>query len=100
LAKLNQQPALQQALLLSDDIIAAIQVGDWDRVDALDHQRSSLIDEYYKTASPVDVELTLELKQKNDTIVSCLQQLQQNVRSEQLTLKQSRKATKAYQSNT
>ncbi|MBL6999875.1 MAG: flagellar protein FliT [Gammaproteobacteria bacterium] len=97
---MNQPSALQQAMLLSDEILTAIQAEDWDKVDALDIQRSSLIEAYYKTGSSVDVELTRELKQKNDEIVSCLQQLQQNIRSEQLTLKQSRKATKAYQSNT
>jgi len=97
---LNQQSALQQALLLSDEIIGAINAEDWDQVEALDNQRSSLMEAYYKTASPVDAELTLQLKQKNDEIVSCLQQLQQSIRSEQLSLKQSRKATKAYQSNT
>ncbi|MBC8212799.1 MAG: flagellar protein FliT [Gammaproteobacteria bacterium] len=97
---MNQLSALQQALQLSDEIITAIQEEDWDRVDVLDVQRSSLMDSYYTATSPVDVELTRELKQKNDEIVSCLQHLQQKIRSEQLTLKQSRKATKAYQSNT
>ena len=97
---MNQPSALQQALQLSDEIITAIQEEDWDRVDVLDVQRSSLMDSYYTATSPVDVELTRELKQKNDEIVSCLQHLQQKIRSEQLTLKQSRKATKAYQSNT
>jgi hypothetical protein len=92
--------SLQQALDLSDRILTAIELQDLEVVTTLDEQRRSIIEVYYKKTVPIDADLTRQLKQKNDLIVSKLVDMQQKTRSQQIKLNQSQKVSKAYLSNT
>ncbi len=92
--------SIYKALTLSDDILVALVDNDLEKVAELDRERLEHIEKYYQKGGEIDEALTRELKQKNDEIVSKLNQLQNQTRSEQSSLNRSQKATKAYLQNT
>ena len=96
---MRQHNQLQQAVSLSEQILAAIDEQDLDKVARLDIDRKRLIDRYYQNTDTIDIDLTQLLKQKNDEIVSRLVDLQHQTRSQQLKLNQSQKVSKAYLDN-
>ena len=95
-----QQKILQQAIDLSDQILFAIEHQDIEKISQLDKKRKVVIERYYQTTKPIDAELTLLLKQKNDQIVFQLVELQQQTQTQQIGLNKSKKFIKAYQGNT
>ena len=96
---MKQDNSLKQAFDLSDQILMAIGQVDLEEITRLDDKRKVVIDQYYQNTNPVDAELTILLKQKNDQIVSRLVEMQQQTRSQQINLKQSQKVSKAYLDN-
>jgi hypothetical protein len=90
---------LSYALDLSDQILSAIADESLETISELDNERRLLINKYYKNNKTIDEKLTRELKLKNDLIVSQLVEMQQNTRSQQIKLNQSKKVSKAYLDN-
>ena len=90
---------LSYALDLSDQILSAIADESLETISELDNERRLLIHKYYKNNKTIDEKLTRELKLKNDLIVSQLVEMQQNTRSQQIKLNQSKKVSKAYLDN-
>lgn len=96
--KINQ---LEQAIKLSDRILSEIEKESWEIITLLDEERLTLIEQYFNqnSSKSIDAKLTRLLKQKNDQIVSQLSQIQQQIRSKQIQLNQSKKVSKAYLEN-
>ena len=96
---MNLSNSLQQAFDLSDQILTAIGQQNLDDISSLEEKRKLVIEQCYLNANAIDAKLTRLLKQKNDQIVSQLVEMQQQIRSRQINLKQSSKVSNAYLNN-
>jgi len=90
---------IDQAILLSERILQAIQSQDWDSIAIIDDERNSLIKQYFNSPEGIEPNKVKHLKQLNEQIVSQLVKLQQSNRNRQISLTQAQKVSQAYLEN-
>lgn len=96
----SQTDGLQQAIAITDDILARLNIKDLEPVQQLYEQREALIKAVF--AQPVQAEhapLIERLRDKNDTVVAQLETVRQAVFEQQKKASHANQATRAYQSN-
>jgi hypothetical protein len=96
---MSQQNSLFQAIEVSHKILKAINDSDLEAVTELEADRQVLIKGYFTSNSDLDEKQIRKLKQLNDDILRRLEEIQLQVRSQQISLGKGSKASKAYLDN-
>jgi hypothetical protein len=96
---MSKQNSLVPAIQISHKILKAINEADLVTVTALEADRQALIKDYFTSSSDVDEKQTRQLKQLNDDILKRLEEMQLEIRSQQISLGKGSRASKAYLDN-
>lgn len=94
---MSYQNALEQAVALTDEILALLESGEFDRIDELDALRQPLIKQAFSASiEQIDLIRAHHLKNLNQQVVSRLTLLKESVMQQQAQLRKSSKAAQAY----
>ena len=96
----SSQQALVQAIALTDEILALLEAGDFERIGELDGLRQPLIKQAFSVAiEQIDLIRARHLQNLNQQVVSKLTLLKESVMQQQTHLRKASKATQAYTSH-
>ena len=94
---MNQQQALAQAIALTDEILAVLDEGGFERVSELEAQRKPLIEKAFADSiEQIDLIRAQHLKNLNQQVVDKLTLFKESVLLQQARLRTASKATRAY----
>ena len=97
---MNKQAALTQAISITDEILKVLDGQDFDRLTELEAQRQPYIQQAFsKSVEQIDRIKATHLQNLNQQVVEKLIEFKQSVLQHQQSLRQSSKATRAYQSH-
>ena len=93
----NECHSLDQAIILSRQIVAAAEQGEWQQVAAIEKDRAALIERYFtRSTGSINRSKTTQLKQLNDEIVVLLETARDRTRMKQLEMQQGSRASRTY----
>ncbi|MDH3221837.1 MAG: hypothetical protein OEO19_20070 [Gammaproteobacteria bacterium] len=97
---MNQQNALAQAIVLTDQILEVLEDGEFDRVRELEAIRDPYIKQaFIDSIEEIDLIKAQHLKNLNQQVVDKLNLFRQQVMQQQARLRTATKAAHAYRSN-
>jgi len=97
---MNNHQALEQAIGLTDEILILLEQQDLSRIDALEVQRQSCLDQAFsQSVEQIDQIKAMHLKNLNQQVVEKLNELKYAVLQQQKQVQNASKATRAYGSH-
>jgi hypothetical protein len=97
---MNNNEALEQAIGLTDEILVLLEEQDFSRIDALEAQRQSCIDQAFsQPIEQIDRIKSMHLLNLNQAVVEKLLVLKLSIRQKQQVASNASKATRAYQNH-
>ncbi len=91
------QQALLQAIELTDEILALLEQGEFNRIDQIDALRQPLIKQAFSASiEQIDLIRARHLQNLNQQVVDRLSLLKESVMQQQAQLRKASKATQAY----
>lgn len=100
IVKMNHATALCEAITLTDEILAMLEQGEFERVGELEGQRKLLIEHaFVASIEEIDLIKAQHLQNLNQQVVDKLNLFKQSVIAQQRCIRSASKAARAYQSN-
>ena len=93
---MDHKDSLTKAIQLSKRILDAADQQAWEQVTELEADRVPLIHHYFANSTSINADDTRELKRLNDEIIQQLVIAREKVRTQQMELEQSSRASMAY----
>jgi len=100
IAKMNHETALCEAITLTDEILALLDQGEFDRVGELGDHRKVLIEQaFVSSIEEIDLIKARHLQNLNQQVVDKLNLFKQSVMDRQGQIRNASNAVRAYRSN-
>ena len=97
---MSDADALNQAILLTDEILSVLDDQNFDKVAELELQREPLIRQAFTgSVEQIDRIKATHLQNRNEQVVIKMNNLKQSVLQQQQQLRNASKATRAYSAN-
>lgn len=94
---MDARTALSQAIGLTDEILALLEQGEFERVNELEGQRKPLIEQaFMASVEEIDVIRAHHLKNLNQQVVDRLNLFKQSIVLQQAQIRNASKAKRAY----